>query len=174
MKHKFMHIDNVEVIPSFSDDKKSRYKLEVIKTDALESDRKIVCVIMQNPSYANKEVADKSVQFVEKLIFYKDYAEFKGTYKIIVVNQFAHIQTNNFEGDDKTTCAKNDKYIKSAIEESDIILVAWGKSNKYYNRQKAINSMLRLASNKKVYKTKSHPSRGSYKNFISAYAQRFS
>ena len=169
MKKIYRHIDNVNVTPSFSDDGKFRYNLEVIKTDAQQTDSKTVCVIMQNPSYANKEVADKSVQFIEKLIFYKGYVEFDGVYKIIVVNQFALIQTKDFEGDDNTLDAENEKSIKSAINASDIILVAWGVNNKYKNMQKTINSMLRLVSNKKTYKTKSHPSRGDYKNFISDY-----
>ena len=108
-------------------------------------------------------------QFIEKLIFNEDYKEFENVCKIIVVNQFAYIQTNDFKGNDLTIGAENDRYIKSAINDSDIILIAWGIGNKYYDRQKAINTMLRLASNKKIYKTKSHPSRGNYKNFISTY-----
>lgn len=165
----YNHIDNLKVTAKFSDDNKFRYKLEAIKTDRIDSDRKTVCVIMQNPSDANENVADKSVQFIEKLIFNEDYKEFENVYKIIVVNQFAYIQKKDFKGDDGVIGSENDEYIKSAINESNIILVAWGKSNSYYDRQKAVNCMLRLTSNNKMYKTKSHPRVGSYKNFISAY-----
>ena len=167
---KYKHIDGVDVTPIFSDDKKFRYKLEIIKTNPLKSDRKTVCVIMQNPSYANKNFADKSVQFIEKLIFCKDYEEFKDVYKILVVNQFAYIQTQDFKGNDKNIGVDNDRYIKSAINDSDIILIAWGKSNSYYDRQEVINCTLRSTSNKKMYKTKLHPRVGHYKNFISAYS----
>ena len=124
---------------------------------------------MQNPSGANEDVADKSVQFIEKLIFNEGYKEFDNVQKIIVVNQFAQIQTKDFKGNDKTIDLKNDGHIKSAINESDIILVAWGKNNNYRDRQEAINCKLRLTNNKKMYKTKKHPSRGFYKNFISDY-----
>jgi len=165
----YKHIGGLKITPKFSEDKKFRYKLEAIKIDRIGSDRKTVCVIMQNPSDANKNVADKSVQFIEKLIFNEDYKEFENVRKIIVVNQFADIQKKDFKGDDGVIDPENDKYIKSAINESNIILVAWGKSNSYYKRQESINGMLRLTRNKKMYKTKKHPSRGFYKNFISAY-----
>jgi hypothetical protein len=165
----YKHIYNVKVTPIFSDDKKFRYSLEIIKTDALKSNIKTVCVIMQNPSYADKGVADKSVQFIEKLIFCKGYKEFDNVYKIIVVNQYAYIQTLDFEGEKIKIGINTDSHIKSAIDNSEIILIAWGSSNKYIDRQKTINSMINLANNKVSYKTKSHPSRGSYKNFISAY-----
>lgn len=53
---------------------------------------------MQNPSYAGEEVADKSVQFMEKVVFQKGLPEFRDVRRLIVVNQFAYIETNNFEG----------------------------------------------------------------------------
>ena len=165
----YKHIDNLKVTAKFSEDSKFRYKLEAIKTDRIDSDRKTVCVIMQNPSDANENVADKSVQFIEKLIFDEDYKEFENVCKIIVVNQFAYIRKKGFKGDYGAIGPENDKYVKSAINESNIILVAWGKSNSYRDRQEAINCKLRLTNNKKMYKTKKHPSRGFYKNFISDY-----
>ncbi len=165
----YKHINNLEVRAEFSKDNKFRYKLEAIKTNGKDSDRKIICVIMQNPSEANENIADKSVQFIEKLIFNKGYKEFENVHKIIVVNRFAYVQKKDFKGGGSAIGPKNDKSIESAINESNIILIAWGKSNRYKERQEAVNRMLFLTSNKKMYKTKKHPSRGFYNNFISDY-----
>jgi len=35
------------------------------------------CVVMQNPSYADEDVADKSVQFMEKIVFKKVFQSLK-------------------------------------------------------------------------------------------------
>lgn len=35
-------------------------------------------MVMQNPSYAGEDVADKSVQFMEKVVFKKELEAFKG------------------------------------------------------------------------------------------------
>ena len=73
---------------------------------------------MQNPSVANVEIADKSVQFLEKLIFTKGYSEFRNVKKIIIVNQFAFIKTNDFNGSELHIGQKNDVHILEAIRES--------------------------------------------------------
>lgn len=165
----YKHIDNLKVTAEFSEDKKFRYKLEAIKTDRVDSDTKTVCVIMQNPSNANEKVAYKSVHFIENLIFDKNNKEFENVSKIIVVNQFAYVKTKDFKGGREFLGPENDEYIKSAINEADVILVAWGKSNKYDYRKVSINQMLRLTSNKKMYETISHPSMPSYNNILRDY-----
>ena len=125
---------------------------------------------MQNPSVANVEIADKSVQFLEKLIFTKGYSEFRNVKKIIIVNQFAFIKTNDFNGSELHIGQKNDEHILEAIRESDIVLIAWGRSNRYSERKEAVNNMLAAHSGKKtLLETKSHPSRGTYTNFIQTY-----
>jgi len=128
-----------------------------------------VCVIMQNPSVACSEFADKSVQFLERLIFQKNYPEFSNISEVHIVNQFARIQTRNFKGRPSDIGPENDHYIKSAIHKSDSILIAWGKTNSYTERQLAILEMIRTFKNKKMLMTKKHPSRGSYQDFISSY-----
>ena len=165
----YSHIDNVKVKrPIFSKCRKFRYRLEIERSYI--SSGKTVCVIMQNPSVANCRKADKSVQFIEKLIFEKGYAEFKCVNRIIVVNQFAYIQTKNFNGKDKHIGSKNNFYIEKSIKESDIILIAWGKiGNRYAARQEFINDLLKATYNKKLLKTKVHPSVGSYPDFVEVY-----
>ena len=163
----FRHIEGVSVDAVFSNCKKYRYKLTIQNNNSSGSET--VCVIMQNPSVANKEVADKSVQFLEKLIFTKGYSEFRNVKTIIIVNQFALIQTNDFKGLELDIGENNDGHILEAIRESDIVLIAWGRGNSYSERKKAINNMLAEHSDKTLLETKKHPSRGTYINFIKAY-----
>ncbi|MCP9340480.1 DUF1643 domain-containing protein [Stutzerimonas xanthomarina] len=160
----FKHINGVVAEAQFSPCGRYRYRLTIDREDSM-GDRS-VSVIMQNPSVANSEVADRSVQFLENLIFNKDYDEFNGVKRIIVVNQFALIQTNDFEGVDDHIGIENDRHIENALNESDIVLIAWGAGNPYLERQKAITSMLTQHCGKRLLKTKKHPSRGSYKDFV--------
>jgi hypothetical protein len=92
----FEHIDGVSVTAHFAweGELRYRYRLEVALKDTAPTG-KTTCVVMQNPSYANADVADKSVQFMEKVVFKKGLPEFEGVSRLIVVNQFARIQTND-------------------------------------------------------------------------------
>ena len=72
----YEHIEGVEVTAQFSweNDMRYRYRLEIVLKDTLPNG-KTACVVMQNPSYAGEDVADKSVQFMEKVttaLFAKD------------------------------------------------------------------------------------------------------
>lgn len=68
----FEHIDGAKVSAQFSweNEMRYRYRLEVTLKDAAPAS-KTVCAVMQNPSYAGENVAAKSVQFVEKVVFTK-------------------------------------------------------------------------------------------------------
>lgn len=121
---------------------------------------------MQNPSEANSEQADKSVQFLEKLVFRSGYKEFSEVTEMIIVNQFAYIQKKEFMGSKYHIGPDNDAYIWDAVQKAQIVLIAWGKNNNYEDRQNTILAILKSAGNKKLYKTKKHPSRGHYKDFI--------
>jgi hypothetical protein len=165
----YRHIEQVSAKALFSKCKKYRYRLDISLNKPIDSDTKIVCAVMQNPSVANSDFADKSVQFLEKLIFTKDDSNFSGVKKLIVVNQFAFVQTNDFSGKNAYIGPDNDSYIQQAISESDIILVAWGRSNAYVARKKAINAILRKTIGKTLLLGKAHPSRASYDDYVSAY-----
>ena len=73
----YEHIDGVKVTAQFAweVDLRYRYRLEIVLNDAAPTG-KTVCVVIQNPSYAGEDVADKSVQFIEKVVFHKGMAEF--------------------------------------------------------------------------------------------------
>ena len=160
----YRHIPGVKVKALFSDCKKFRYQLTIEDTSKRNGDS--VCVIMQNPSIANTEIADKSVQFLEKLIFEKEVELFRNVKTIIIVNQFARIQTKYFEGKAEDIGPDNDIHIRRAIDQSDIILIAWGKTNPFFKRQQDNIGIISFYKDKKVLMTKKHPSRGTYQKFI--------
>lgn len=164
----YKHIEDVSVTACFSDCRKYRYRLTVEKDGVPKG--KTACVIMLNPSKANEKVADKTVQFVEKLVFTKKYKEFLGVTKIIIVNQFAYMQTKRFCGHDWQIGQDNDMHVQRTIDESEIILIAWGKNASGHKvRVKKINHFIDSAEDKILLQTRGHPSRGWYKNFIEAY-----
>lgn len=168
----YKHIDSVIVSPPhFSQGKVFRYKLEISKPLADNAVGNTVCAIMQNPSYANEDIADKSVIFLEQLIFEKGIDAFNGVNKLIIINQFAFVQTNGFEGSDDKIGPENDTVITQVINDSDIIIIAWGATNNYNDRKNFINRILLQEPNqsKTKFETKKHPSRGFYNNFLTNY-----
>ena len=164
---RYEHIDGVEVTAQFSSEGELRYRnrLEITLKDAAPTG-KTVCAVMQNPSYAGEDVADKSVQFLEKVVFKKSLPEFDGVRRLIVVNQFAYIQTNDFEGLPNQIGELNDAAITSALHESDIVVLAWGSSNRFEARKAFVHGLLDGMKHKMLLKTKMHPSRGRYDGFI--------
>jgi|GEM_PF-777465 len=162
---RYKHIEGVKVKADFSEDLRYRYRLEITLRNAPASG-KTACVVMMNPSYANEEVADKSVQFMEKIVFQKQLPEFAGVKKLIVVNQFAFIQTNAFEGLEHEIGPENDAAIKWAVKNSEIIILGWGVANRFEARKNFVLGLLRKLKHKKLFKTKKHPSRAGFDGFI--------
>ena len=121
---------------------------------------------MQNPSVASAVRADKSVQFLERIVFEKGDRRFADVKTLVILNQFAFIQTNDFDGDDSKIGPKNDLTIESCVKESQIVIVAWGKANPYIERQKTILEILKKHPGKTLYQGRSHPSRASYKGYV--------
>lgn len=170
MKQTFLHRPGVKVEAEFSNENPPlfRYTLSATKPSGSVTP-KTVCAIMQNPSYACVEFADKSVQVLERVVFEKDLIEFEGVERLIIVNQFAFIQTNDFVGKDDQIGPGNDAAIYQAIEQSDIVLISWGKDNRFYDRQNTILEMIRSFQGKRLLQTSRHPSRVIYDGFIQEY-----
>ncbi|WP_297764585.1 DUF1643 domain-containing protein [uncultured Muriicola sp.] len=164
----YRHLNQIDAKAIYSTCGAYRYLLTLQHSDREYG--QTVCVIMQNPSIAGSEFADKSVQFLETLIFQKEYPEFDNVSTILIVNQFARIQTKNFKARPSDVGPENNGHIQKAICQSDIILIAWGKINPYTERQQAIQDMIQAHKNKMVLMTKKHPSRGSYQEFITTYS----
>ncbi len=172
MHHRcYKHIDGVKVKAKFSKDLCYRYRLEITQKNSL-SPGKTVCVVMQNPSYAGEDVADKSVQFMEKVVFQKQFPEFEGAKRLIVVNQFARIQTNNFQGLAHDIGSRNDSEIKSALNESGIIIIGWGAVNRFQERQAFVFGLLQKMKGKQLFKTKMHPARGRFAGFVEPFSSQ--
>jgi hypothetical protein len=167
MTMRYLHIQNVTAKAHFEKegDVLFRYRLEIIKAGASPSP-KTACVVMQNPSYAGEDVADKSVQFMEKNVFERGLPEFAGVERLVVVNQFARVQTNGFRGLPSEIGSKNDLAIETALSESEIIIIGWGSTNPFEARKDFVLGLLTQLPNKRLYKTSSHPSRGKYAGFI--------
>lgn len=121
---------------------------------------------MQNPSYASTEIADKSVQVLERVVFEKGLAEFEGVERLIIVNQFAFIQTKDFIGTKNQIGERNQQAIEKLINESDIVLIAWGKNNGFIERQDEILKIVRTKKETSLLQTSRHPSRVIYNGFI--------
>ena len=167
MKQTYLHRPNLTVSAEFSSEDTPifRYRLEAIKNGASNNSR-TVCAVMQNPSYASDEIADKSVQVLERVVFEKELAEFNGVERLIVVNQFAFIQTKDFVGTDDQIGERNDDAIARAVDESEIVLIAWGKDNGFMQRQKRILEIVHAKEGKTLLQTSRHPSRVIYDGFI--------
>lgn len=165
MRH--LHINNVIAKPQFAAEGgiDYRYRLVITRIGAAKPPL-TACVVMQNPSYAGADVADKSVQFMEKNVFERGLPEFAGVERLIVVNQFARIQTNNFAGLQTDIGKKNNQAIREALAASDIIIIGWGVSNRFEARKEFVYGVLRQLRGKKLYQTRMHPSRGHYAGFI--------
>jgi len=92
---------------------------------------------------ANVDIADKSAQILDKLVFMQGLPPFAGARRLIIVNQLALIQTKTFSGMGLHVGSEIDKHIEQAIAEVDVIRVAWGTSNLRISRKQAIDRMLK-------------------------------
>ena len=167
MKQTFLHRPGLEIEADFSRENPPvfRYRLSATRVGG-SATPKTVCAIMQNPSYACVEFADKSVQVLERVVFEKDFEEFRGIDRLVIVNQFAFIQTNGFIGAREQVGLRNDAAIDEAIRQSELVLVAWGKDNGFVQRQNEILEMIRCHQGKRLLQTSRHPSRVIYDGFI--------
>jgi len=157
----YKHINNVTVSAQFAceGDLRYRYRLKIVLNDAPTAG-KTACVVMQNPSYAGEDVADKSVQFMEKVVFQKGLAEFAGVRRLIVVNQFAFIQTTAFQGLPHEIGSLNDAAIRDALLESDIFIRGWGSSNRLEERKAQVLGLLAATPQQPTLNTRTRPARG--------------
>ncbi len=164
---RFLHIKGVNAKADFAQENgiDYRYRLEITRVGAARAPL-TACFIMQNPSYAGEQEADKSVQFLEKNVFELNLPEFNDVGCLVVVNQYARIQTNGFLGLPSDVGLRNDQTIREAIRDSEIVVVAWGSSNRFEDRKRFILDLIKKSTDKTIYKTKMHPSRGRYASFI--------
>jgi len=63
--------------------------------------------------------------------------------RLLVVNQFAAIQTNGFRGLPHEIGPENNAAFKTALQESDIVILGWGCANPFKTRQAFVISLLK-------------------------------
>ena len=90
-----------------------------------DAKKPIACVIMLNACVADNVIMDKSTYLVvNNVANLEDYGG------VIIVNLFSKLTTKlNFKwnGVEDYNLPENDNYIMKAAEESDIVVLAWGK-----------------------------------------------
>lgn len=167
MEKKFLHRSGLVIETDFSNENPPvfRYRLSATMVGAC-STPKTLCAIMQNPSEACVEFADRSVQVLERVVFEKDFEELRDIERLIIVNQFAFIQKRDFVGSREQIGPQNNAAIDKAIRQSKIILIAWGKNNMFVQRQNEILEMIRCHEGKRILQTSRHPSKVIYSGFI--------
>jgi hypothetical protein len=163
MKHEIEELE-VKTVPEDANPdgtgESYRYRLELIPKIKVDPKvkGKTVCVVMQNPSKATAIESDLSVNKLKKMILDKEL--FGPVKKLVIVNQFARYQTKvDYDSkDDLFNDTDNDEHIFKAFENADVIIIAWGSSNKYRKRQAKIIRMLNMIeSGKEIFFTKTHP-----------------
>ncbi len=167
---RFNHLEGLKTKAVFSDCGKYRYLLEISKDTKQQGKR--VCAVMLNPSVANESQADLWVLFLEILVFQKGSPYLQKVTGLSVVNLFAFIQTREFAGSPEHIGPLNDRYLDQAIAAADIVLIAWGKSCAHPERQAVVMNLLDKHQEKAIFVTKSHPSRGTYQDFIRPYSKK--
>jgi len=152
-------VENIKAL--FSDDQKYRYTLSIPFYKEQER-TKTVTVILKNPSSADAQRADKTVQNVEKVI----YKAFGDASKVEILNLFALRGTYPKEIMEAYTLGvnivgdNNDAAFEEVLHESDYIVVAWGgaspiRSSLYDARiGEVLNRMKRIEPFKKVFRKK--------------------
>ncbi len=83
---------------------------------------KTLCVIGQNPSAADKQNADKTVRYLEELVF-RNHREYSA---ILVLNLYSRVDTNKSATHDLLHCLCLE-YFDAALREHDDFLLVYGK-----------------------------------------------
>lgn len=136
-----------------------------------ENREKVLCIIGQNPSHANQTICDRTVRYLEELIYLKT------TYtKIIILNLYPRVDTKKIHDDvDNSEC---EIHFKTFIQNESDFLLVFGqpktkKNYKFIERSKKVVSQLQNG-NKNLYKLElgtsypPHPGNRliSYKKFL--------
>jgi len=84
----FERADKASIVADFTEDGLHRVSLAIPFLDRASG--KTICVIGQNPSKANSEVADKTLHFIERYIYEKmpDHS------KIVMLNLYSRVDTS--------------------------------------------------------------------------------
>ena len=144
------HFDKVDISrigADFTEDEHHRKSLIIPFQE--RSDFRNLCIIGQNPSKANKQVADKTLYYLEKFVYEKmpEYSQ------ITMLNLYSRMDTTKNKKDDliREECQSN--YIEHISNNNDFLIV-FGKlknqgSYKFKDRARQLKNLL---AGKNVYK----------------------
>lgn len=146
--------DSIEIIKKDAGEYKYRYLLSVNFTDASSIERPLV-VIMKNPSCADENNSDRTVNNILKFAHENNYT------KVHILNLYSLYSTDSkkikylVNGDKKLVAVgeDNDKVIKETIENVEDIIIAWGTSPKGMKRsyKERVEEVLRFFKDKNLY-----------------------
>lgn len=115
--------DTIRCESVFNDDRTHRFLWKRVWDS---KDKPIACVIMLNPCIADNIITDTTTGLVCNNI-----ARLEKYGGVIIVNLFSLLTSKlsfRWNSDEDLNDSENDSYIKKAALESDIIILAWGKS----------------------------------------------
>lgn len=114
--------DTIRCESVFNDDRTHRFLWKRV----WDKDKPIACVIMLNPCIADNIINDLTTNLVVNNI-----ARLEKYGGVVIVNLFSMLTSKlNFRwnSDQDLNLPENDEYIKKSANESDVIVLAWGKS----------------------------------------------
>lgn len=123
----------------YDEERKYRYFL----SRTWDKNKKIVTVLMLNPSKANTIVSDKTVNNVIQYFADSEY----GSVKVVNLFAFASPDPTELKNRDKHMEELNDEYIKCACKNSHLIIIAWKRGDRK-PRKRQVAKMLQKFENK--------------------------
>ena len=140
-------VDKENIVADFRDNNLHRLSLTIPLLE--RNTDKTICIIGQNPSKANQDIADKTLYYLERYIFEKmpQYS------KIVMLNLYSRVDTKK----EYKTNLENDKFNKivdDLIEQHSDFLIVYGKlkNQGQYNFISKAKKLKVLLENKKVFK----------------------
>ncbi|MCO5385231.1 MAG: DUF1643 domain-containing protein [Desulfitobacterium hafniense] len=153
-------VKNDEIV--FNGDTKNRHLLRI----PLKNEGNKVLVIMKNPSKANEEISDLTIDRVLTFCYGEDYSE------VNIMNLYSYYSTDAGKiadlikngQEDIAIGSENDNIMKSMVQEVDDVIVAWGSNTfgltkQYKNR---IKQVINIIKGKTLYYVQENNGQGWY------------
>ena len=140
-------VDSGRIEAIFADGRRHRAELRIPYQG-----RKVfnsLCVVGQNPSDADKEFADKTVRYIEELI-YKNYPQFS---QIVMLNLFSRVDKGKSELNDLLNEQCKHRF-ENTVNTHENVLFIYGqlKLDGAYNFPQRARDIRRLFDGKKLWK----------------------
>ena len=116
----------------------------------MDKDKPMAAVITMNPSLSDNIITDTTTTLVVNNI--ARLGEFGG---VIIVNLYSLLTSKldfRWNADEELNSPENDTYIKKAADESDVVILAWGKGAA--NNQRIADRVEQVLSILEPYKSK--------------------